>query len=67
MKKWSVVVCWSCGYYGSKQYVVEAETKLEAKRIGIQQTQQYILDSSTIPNWVAKTSTMTADAGEYSY
>lgn len=64
MKTWNVVTTWTCGYYGSKCFRVQAETKLAAQRAGLEMLKQHILSEPTLPNWIAQSATLLARAGE---
>lgn len=45
MKKFSVVVTWSAGYFGSRQYTLHAESLVEAKKQSIELAWSEIKDN----------------------
>jgi len=64
MKRFSVLVEWRAGYFGGKQYIIEAETRAQAIQQGVERAKQYILKNDNIPDWVANSATLKGYASE---
>jgi hypothetical protein len=64
MKTWNVVTTWTAGYYGSKCFRVQAETRLAAQRAGLEMLKDYILSEPSLPDWLVRSGNLLARAGE---